>query len=265
MTGAVPDTTALHDHGLLAAIGRSSRRSIRASMFVLDAANQVKTRLQPLDDCAPTSLQRQRYLAFMAETMCAMHGIEVHLRGDLPRGPAILVANHISYLDPLAIMSVVPSLGIAKHEVASWPVLGELARGLDLLLVDRADPHSGARVLLRARTLLDRGASILVFPEGTTTFGGDVLPFKRGMFGLARRLGLPVVPIAIDYFDDRVAWVGASLFLPHYLELSSHPRVGAQLEFGEPMFADSNEPAEQFAARVCEHLRSRLTSRPLRA
>jgi 1-acyl-sn-glycerol-3-phosphate acyltransferase len=239
-------------------IGRASRRFTRASMFVLDASVHVKTRLRPLDDCARTSLRRQDYLAFLAENMCAMHGLTVGHCGTPPRGPAILVANHVSYLDPIAIMSVVPSLAIAKHEVASWPVLGELARGLDLLLVDRADPHSGARALLRARTLLARGASILVFPEGTTTLGDDVLPFKRGMFGLARRLALPVVPVALDYLDEGMAWVGDASFLPHYFKTSSHPQVGVRLEFGEPMFAEPRERAEQFAARVRECLRSRL-------
>jgi 1-acyl-sn-glycerol-3-phosphate acyltransferase len=237
---------------------RSSVRLTRASLFVFDAATHVKTRLRPLHDCAPTSLRRQNYLAFLAENLCAMHGIEVRAGGDVPRSPAILVANHVSYLDPLAIMSVIPSVAIAKHEVASWPVLGELARGLDLLLVDRADPYSGARVLLRARTLLERGASILVFPEGTTTTGADVLPFKRGMFGLARALGVPVIPIALDYHEARVAWVGDSLFLPHYLEISGYPRVGARLEFGDPMYAEPSERAEQFAARVRDHLRSLL-------
>ncbi len=244
----------------LAAFGRSSRRLTRASLFVFDAVNHVETRLRPLADCARTSLRRQDYLAFLAKTMCGLHGVEVRVRGNVsvPRGPAILVANHLSYLDPLAIMSVVPTLAIAKHEVSSWPILGDLCRGLDMLLVDRSNPHSGARVLLRARTLLERGASVLVFPEGTTTQGDDVLPFKRGMFGLARRLQLPVVPIALDYLDERVAWVGDSTFLPHYLAITGHARVDAELEFGAPMFADSNECADQFAARVRDRLRSQL-------
>ncbi|MFV8750213.1 lysophospholipid acyltransferase family protein [Nannocystaceae bacterium ST9] len=241
-----------------AGLGRSSRRLTRASMFVFDAAAHVKARLRPLADSAPSSLRRQGYLAFMAENMCAMHGIEVQLGGRVPRTPAILVANHISYLDPLVIMSAVPTLAIAKHEVARWPVLGELCRGLDMLLVDRSSPHSGARVLLRARTLLERGASILVFPEGTTTRGDDVLPFKRGVFGLARRLGLPVVPIALDYLDEDVAWVDDMLLLPHYFKTSGQPRVGARLEFGAPMFAEPSERAEQFAARVRDRLCSQL-------
>jgi 1-acyl-sn-glycerol-3-phosphate acyltransferase len=196
--------------------------------------------------------------------MCSLHGVRIAVAGEVPRvGPAILVANHVSYLDPLLIMSVIPTLAIAKHEVGAWPILGEFARGLDLLLVDRSRAHSGARVLLRAKTLLERGVSILVFPEGTTTCGEQVLPFKRGMFGLAARLGLPVIPIALRYADTRMAWVGDASFLPHYLATTTRDRLDAELEFGAPMHAQRGEAAEQFAARVREAMHRRLC-RPLR-
>lgn len=245
-----------------AAIGRSSRRLTRAGVFVYGACKHVETRLRPLADAPATSLRRQSYLAHMAATMCSLHGVTIELRGRIPRDPAILVANHVSYLDPLVIMSVVPSLAIAKHEVGAWPILGELARGLDLLLVDRARAHSGARVLLRAKTLVERGASLLVFPEGTTTAGDQVLPFKRGIFGLAQRLGLPVVPIALEYGDARMAWVGDASFLPHYLATSTRARLDARLEFGPPMRGEPNEPPERFAARVRDHLHERIRPRP---
>lgn len=245
-----------------AALGRSSRRLARAGVFVYGACRHVDARLRPLADVPATSLRRRDYLAHVAATMCSLHGVRISVAGELPRvGPAIMVANHVSYLDPLLVMSVVPTLAIAKHEVGAWPILGEFARGLDLLLVDRARAHSGARVLLRAKTLLERGVSILVFPEGTTTCGEQVLPFKRGMFGLAARLGLPVVPIALRYADTRMAWVGDASFLPHYLATTTRERLEAQLEFGAPMHAHRGEAAEQFAARVREAMCRRLCPR----
>lgn len=242
-----------------AALGRSSRRLARAGVFVAGACRHVDTRLRPLADEPATSLRRQGYLAHVAATMCSLHGVRIAIAGEVPRGgPVVLVANHVSYLDPLLIMSVIPTLAIAKHEVGAWPILGEFARGLDLLLVDRSRAHSGARVLLRAKTLLERGVSVLVFPEGTTSCGAQLLPFKRGMFGLAARLGLPVVPIALRYPDTRMAWVGDASFLPHYLATTTRERLDAELEFAAPMHAEHGEAAEHFAARVHATLHERL-------
>jgi lyso-ornithine lipid O-acyltransferase len=257
-----------HSSGLLprlaagpAALSRSGRRTGKTALFLADAATHIKTRLLPLPDTAPTTLRRQGYAAFMAGNVCALNGFELRVSGELPERPAILVCNHVGWQDPILILNVVPALGVAKHEVRAWPLVGEIARGLDFMFVDRGRPHSGARVLLRAKTLLERGASILTFPEGTTSPGDDVLPFHRGMFGLARLLDLPIVPIALRYADADMAWVGDASFFPHFFKTIARRRTLADLEFGAPISPRADEPAEALAARTREIVRSMLRTR----
>lgn len=243
-----------------AAIGRSSRRLTRVGVFLVDVASHVQRNLRPLPDGPETSRRQQAFASFVGANYCAMQGVELQVRGPIPRGPCLLVANHISYLDPFAIMAVAPSLAVAKSEVSSWPLIGELARDVGLLLLDRSDPYSGARVLLRARTLVERGVSVLTFPEGTTTRGEQVLPFKRGMFGLARRLGLAIVPIALRYSDARIAWVGDASFLPHFLRSSSYEQVTATLEFGEALDLQPKQSARALAERARAEIQHMLKS-----
>ncbi len=241
-----------------ATLGRSSRRLTRTCMFMVDVGTHVRRRLRPLTDGLETSRRQQGFISFAAENFCSLQGVDLQLSGELPRGPSLLVANHVSYLDPLMIMSVVPSLAIAKQEVASWPVVGDIVRDVGLLLLDRSCAHSGARALLRTKTLLERGVSVLTFPEGTTSEGRDVLPFKRGMFGLARRLGAPLVPIALRYTDDRMAWVGDASFLPHYLRTCGYPRISVSLELGRAVYADPGERPEVLAERIREQVRAMI-------
>jgi 1-acyl-sn-glycerol-3-phosphate acyltransferase len=101
--------------------------------------------------------------------------------------------------------------------------------------------------------LLDAGVSILVFPEGTTSFGHDVLPFSRGAFGVARLMRVPVVPVTIRYHCPEACWVGNDSLLPHALKLHRLDPVGADLFFGPPLepmaFSDAAKLAE--VARQC--------------
>lgn len=135
----------------------------------------------------------------------------------MPEGPVIMVANHVSYVDTLVLPSLTPSTCIAKREVAAWPGVGHVAERLGILFVNRGDAHSGALVLRRARRALQAGVTVIAYPEGTTTAGDRLLPFHRGVFGLARLMNVPVLPVSIEYADPRIAWVGEASFLRHYL------------------------------------------------
>src|SRR5262249_7678064 len=150
-------------------------------------------------DGTSTSLdQRARELAWLCENLCGITGVRPRVVGEIPSEPCVLVANHTSYLDPLTIASLVRCAPIAKADIASWPCCGEIARRVGVRFVKRECPHSGARVLREGLRALAQGVSVLVFPEGTTTVGDHVLPFKRGAFGLARLAGVPIVPVAVE-------------------------------------------------------------------
>lgn len=186
-----------------------------------------------------------------AVTACARaHDIRVHLRGDVPRGAALVIANHVSYLDPIAVLPVCPAAPIAKGEVATWPLVGPIACGLGVVFVRRADPMARVRTLRRVHDLLADGVPVLNFAEGTTTAGETVGPMWRGTFGIAARLGVPVVPVTLRYRDPAMAWVGKAPFLPHYRRMASGAGVDVDLVFGAAMQARTGEAPEAMAARV---------------
>jgi 1-acyl-sn-glycerol-3-phosphate acyltransferase len=178
------------------------------------------------------------------------HDLDVSVHGEVPRGVALIVANHVSYLDPIAIVPICPALPIAKGEVLGWPIVGPIGQALGVTFVRRRDPMARTRVLRRVYDLLATGVPVLNFPEGTTTDGSRVLAFHRGTFGIAKRLGVPVVPLAIRYRDPALAWCNAATFLPHYLRTAARARVEIELAFGAPMPPRTGETPEDMAARA---------------
>jgi len=200
------------------------------------------------EPASPVGLARRAYRT--ARTILHVHGVDVNSVGPLPHGPAVVVANHLSYLDPLVVCSVLPCIAIAKGETRTWPLIGRGLAALGVIFVQRDDPHSGATALHRAWRALDAGATVLNFPEGTTTDGGALAPFKRGIFGLAALARAPIVPARVVYDDDRVPWFGGQTFAPHYWRLAGASRVGAVVRFGEPMRARPEEDADVFARRT---------------
>lgn len=205
-----------------------------------------EARIAPAREPADAAARLSRALAAIASA----HDVEVRVRGELPRGPALIVANHVSYLDPVAILSCVPAVPVAKGDVAGWPIIGGVARNLGVVFVQRDRPLERVRVLRRVRGLLAAGVPVLNFPEGTTTRGRRVAPFWRGTFGVAQQLGVPVVPVALRYRDPDLAWFGSATFLPHYWRTVRRPRVEVALRFGAAMHPRTGEPAEAMAARA---------------
>ena len=184
--------------------------------------------------------------------------LEVKVHGEAPAGPCVLVANHMSYLDPIAIARSVPLGAVAKSEILGWPALGDTLHNLGIIFVRRGNVHSGAVALRKSMRLLDAGVPVLVFPEGTTTFGDDVLPFRRGAFGVARLLGVPVVPVALRYGSRDVCWVGSAGFVPHFVCIHRHPRLDAELHFRPALQPDAFPNATSLAKAARRSIRSVL-------
>lgn len=241
------------------ALRRSSRRMTRASLFLLELLEAAR-RLYPEGPGLRQAHERAVRLSWAGENLCAMHGLRVEPRGPLPASPSILVANHVSYMDPVAITSLVPCSAVAKHEIGGWPLIGEALRTLGVAMVERGNAYSGFRVLRQSMRALEAGLSVLAFPEGTTSIGDDVLPMKRGMFGLARIAGAPIVPIAIRYDCREMAWVDDQQLVPHYLRTSSRRCTRASVTFGDPIDPRGWESAEALARHAREELRGLLAA-----
>jgi 1-acyl-sn-glycerol-3-phosphate acyltransferase len=228
----------------LTAFTRTGQRAARVSTFLLETWSRLAAKQ------GSSARDRATELSWVAENACALHGLRPQVVGTPPSGPCVLVANHITYFDPVVIASLLPLTAVAKREVLHWPVVGELARKLGTLAVTREDTHSGARCLREVLRSLEQGVSVLVFPEGTTTQGGRVLPFKRGAFGAAAVAGVPVVPVSIQYDRPNVAWVGEDSFLPHYVKSMTHACTRVKVRFFDPMEVASTAEASEVADRA---------------
>jgi 1-acyl-sn-glycerol-3-phosphate acyltransferase len=206
-------------------------------------------------------LERAELVAQTARAFCRVHDLEVEMAGALPPGPKVVVMNHLGYIDPVVLAARQPLTAIAKSEVAAWPIVGTMGAELGIMFVERGSAHSGFRVLRRVLRALAAGATVLNFPEGTTSDGKDVLPFHRGIFGAARIAGVPVVPVRLCFDDPSLVWVGDAPFVPHYLELASRRGARVRLEVLAALDPSAFARAEDLAEAARGALRGRASER----
>lgn len=130
-----------------------------------------------------------------------MSGSDVVVTGEehLPDGPVIVMSNHLSNFDILALQGYFPRplSWIAKKELFSVPIFGPSMRRGGYIPLDRGDGRKALKSIDEAAALIRNGKSVIIFPEGTRSRDGQMIPFKRGGFLLAARAGVPVVPVAI--------------------------------------------------------------------
>jgi 1-acyl-sn-glycerol-3-phosphate acyltransferase len=128
-------------------------------------------------------------------------GVEVRVEGveNIPVGVCIFAANHVSNMDPLAFVPAIPRRVaiLVKKEVFRIPILGTAMRMAKLVPVDRENREAAAGSVDTAVKYLREGLSFAVYPEGTRSHDGRLLPFKKGTFLIAIRAGVPVVPVSI--------------------------------------------------------------------
>ena len=201
---------------------------------------------------------------------CRLCGLDVRVAGAPCRaGTTLLVANHVSYLDVPVIGSLVDVVFVAKREVADWPLFGFLARLVGTAFIGRK--ASGAA--MQARYLsrrLKAGERLLAFPEGTSTDGLAVRPFKTALFAVAERMPadrpLWIQPVSISYprtadgrslsggLRDLYAWHGDMTLLPHLLKVFGLKGAQVEVIFHEPVlataFADRKDLAHYCRAEV---------------
>jgi 1-acyl-sn-glycerol-3-phosphate acyltransferase len=114
---------------------------------------------------------------------------------------ALIVANHISWLDIFVINAALPAAFVSKEEVRHWPLFGWLAARSDTVFLRRGSRGHARIINEQIAGILDKGSYVAVFPEGTTTDGTHLLHFHAALIQPALAVGRPVLPLAISYWS----------------------------------------------------------------
>lgn len=145
-------------------------------------------------------------------------GVRWSIAGRLPARRALVVANHISWLDTVVLLAAGRSRLVAKAEVRSWPLVGPIAGYLGGVFLDRTRPRTLPGTVGQVRDILAAGGVVAVFPEGTTSCGEGAGGFRPAFFQAAIDAGVPVVPTTLRYQaagvpTARAAFIGAETLL----------------------------------------------------
>lgn len=145
--------------------------------------------------------------------ICGMR-IVVHNDGARLDASALVVGNHVSWLDIYAINAWRPTPFVSKAEVRRWPLIGWFAEKLDTVFIEREKRSDAKRIMHELAARLERGELMCVFPEGTTSDGLALKPFHSNMFQAAVSAGKPVQPICLMYEDAQ----GRQTTAPAYID-----------------------------------------------
>jgi 1-acyl-sn-glycerol-3-phosphate acyltransferase len=176
----------------------------------------------------------ERYKRRLAKDALKLLGVRWRAEGALPAGrrARLVVSNHRAATDIGLMLAHFGGSLLSRHDLATWPVLGALARRGGAIFVDRNNARSGARAIREIRRRLGAGDTVTVFPEGATFAGDEVREFQGGAFAAARSMDVEVVPVGLAYTSG-VEYVNQS-FVEHLGNLASRPSTSVALRIGEP-------------------------------
>jgi len=184
----------------------------------------------------------RRYLQRLwARGTARIMGMHVKRIGAPPKRPYYLVANHLTYLDVVALSSQTGCVFVAMAEIAGWPVLGFMAKAIGTIFIDRSKLRDIKRVNEALGEMLDKGEGVLIFAESTTSWGNGVLPFKPALFETPAQRNIPVHYAALHYetcdgsptATQCICWVEDIPFFTHGMGVLRLPRYTATVIFGD--------------------------------
>ncbi len=202
--------------------------------------------------------ERAKWLRLWSRQFLRILHVEVTQEGAPPeRG--ILASNHLSYVDILALGSLHQFVFVSKSEVASWPVVGPVTKLAGTLYVNRQQKSDVVRLGEETERVVNAGVVVVLFLEGTSSDGSEVLPFRSSLLAPAEAHGWPVTGAWIHYeVEDGIAgedvcYWGDMTFGPHFFKLMRKRRIKARVKFGSALSnaADRKEMAREAHAQVC--------------
>lgn len=207
--------------------------------------------------------------------LCRIFGLRLHVEGKLcEERPTLYISNHVSYLDIFLLGSIVPGYFIAKSEVSGWPLLGKLAKLQNTLFIERNGRHARAQVDILQKQLIS-GNNLILFPEGTSTDGIHVEPFKSSLFHAAESnpdIGIQIQPITLAYTNhkgqpmpqsirDYYAWYADMPFLPHFVQALGMRSADVELILHAPVKIQAYESRKACAEDCWSTINKALVER----
>ena len=217
--------------------------------------------------------QRHERIRWWSQGLLRKLGLTLQVSGTLPHaGAALVVANHVSWLDILAIHSAAPHVRfVSKADVLAWPLLGWLIKSAGTLFIERERKRDAVRVVHATAAALQAGESVAVFPEGTTGLGPELLPFHANLLQAAVATETPVQPIVLRFFDPvaafspSVAFVGDTTLMQSVWTVVCAQRLQVQVHLMPPVgtrHADRRALGEHLRSLMADELAAQAASTP---
>lgn len=200
---------------------------------------------------------RAAWLQRSARRHLQLFGFQAEVSGPVP-AKGLIVSNHLSYLDILVLSSVTPAVFVSKADVRRWPVFGWLSMLGGTLYIERERRTHVGVVNREIASALADGVPVVVFPEGTSSDGKTILPFRSSLLEPAAGGSQPIATSWIHYTlgdgdaGQEICYWGNHTFFPHLLNLLDKRQISAKVCFGkfERTTDDRKELAKQLQAAV---------------
>ena len=209
--------------------------------------------------------QQEKIIKYWCKKLLSIFKIKVELNGEeaflFNQKKYLIVSNHISWLDIIVIQSIKPSIFVAKSDVGSWPLFGWVAHMTGTIFIKRDKVSDIKKALKKMKRRLNK-RSVCIFPEGTSTNGRYVLPFKSNLFQSSIDANKSILPICLRYeehhhYSDKVAFIGDMSLVDSIIKIKKENHITAILEVLHPIRPRGNR--KEIASYTHEMIQKNLS------
>jgi 1-acyl-sn-glycerol-3-phosphate acyltransferase len=217
-------------------IGLGAKRAIALCFTILEASCDFVC-LSLLARRRISHIRRAHWLHRWSRILLDRWDVNVACTGTMP-ATGMVASNHLSYMDVLLFSALGPCVFVSKSEVRRWPVFGILATAAGTIFVDRKRTRRAPEVNRQIENALRAGVVVVLFPEGTSSDGATILPFRSPLFEAAIRFGGMITPAHVSYrvaegsAEEDICYWGDMSFAPHVLKLLCLDGISAKVRLG---------------------------------
>ena len=191
------------------------------------------------------------YMQLAARGMLGRLGVTTVVKGFPADAGTLMVGNHLSYLDIILLMGLVPTTFVAKSDLKRWPLIGATCKRIGVVFVDRSKATGRSHAIAEHFHKGER--NLTIFPAGTTSLDRNIA-WRSGAFHIAKAEKIPVQAFRLSYDPDRIAaYIDDDVFLPHINRIMALKKgIAAQITFDEPRLISDVEKDKETLRRWCQ-------------